>query len=416
MGEPARVEFRVPKDCFGVASFLAAILVSNIGRNAYFVGMAWAVLSRTGSVAAVSWLLLTSSATVFLSSSLLGLVADSTDKRRLSFGLDLLRAAIVTVTGILEIAGARPWILFTSIALYSMADRGYLITMQSMIPDLVSRDRTIGANSLFYLMMQSGNFFGALLVAILLDHMAHGAVLLANAGAFAISASMLALFRYPPDARISGLGSSISGWKEIFPALRIARSCLLGLIILYCVASAVSILINVLLSGYVSKELGGGVILFGRIESAWAIGAIVACFGLVFRTGVVLTRAGPARVLLLMGLALTALHVVQMPLISGLTFLILGGLYNICRVSIDALVQQSVDKASIGRVKGALETIAAGFGFVVYVSIGLAAKLTSTSIILATYGLVTVSVACVAMSAPVVRRKIGRRLRQGTSR
>ncbi|NKC51906.1 MFS transporter [Ochrobactrum cytisi] len=79
--------------------FLAGMFVSNVGRNAYFVCMTWIVLGSTNSVRSVTILLLTGTLAQFLSSGIIGFLADATDRRRLAIGLDLARAVIVVLTG-----------------------------------------------------------------------------------------------------------------------------------------------------------------------------------------------------------------------------------------------------------------------------------------------------------------------------
>ncbi len=50
--------------------------------------------------------------------------------------MDAVRAIIVALTGYAIVAEMEVTVLFLSIALYSVADRGYLTAMQSIIPRL----------------------------------------------------------------------------------------------------------------------------------------------------------------------------------------------------------------------------------------------------------------------------------------
>ncbi|MGN6448447.1 MAG: hypothetical protein ACTHLK_07585, partial [Brucella intermedia] len=145
--------------------FLTAMLASNIGRNAYFVCIIWYTLTSANSTRIISILLFVSTLSQFLVSGASGYIADVADRRFLVVGMDAARVAIVALTGYAIIAEMGMSVLFFSVALYSMADRGYLTAMQAMIPDLPRN--AVTANSASYLMMQSGTFLGAGLAGFL---------------------------------------------------------------------------------------------------------------------------------------------------------------------------------------------------------------------------------------------------------
>ena len=385
---------------------MGSLFISSTGRNAFYVGTVWIILDRTSSPAAVSWVLLTSSVATFLSSGILGQLADTVDKQRLTLLLDTARASILILAGLFEFLGAGLWVVYPTVGLYAIADRGYLIAAQAMIPRLArdSRvDRVTNINSNFYLMMQAGNFVGALAVVVLLRHMPPGAVQFAIAAMFGVSAWLLATNRYQAFTYAGPDLPSVSRRLNILPLQLLARPELHGIAAFYCAASAVGILVNVLLAGFVAIELKGDVILFGQIEAAWALGAVLACLALCFERGAFLIRAWPSAMLLLLGLGLTALRALPPPLVSIAVFVSLGALYNLCRVKADVLLQRRVGEASIGGAKGAIEAAFAGFGLSVYLTIGLTVDVTSGSFMFVGYGLALTIVAITGILLSLMR-------------
>lgn len=82
-----------------MAHFLAAMLVSNIGRNAYFVCILWCAVNWGNNARLIPFLLFVSTLSQFLVSGLSGFLADIADRRYLAIGMDAARVVIVALTG-----------------------------------------------------------------------------------------------------------------------------------------------------------------------------------------------------------------------------------------------------------------------------------------------------------------------------
>jgi MFS family permease len=381
------------KDTPALVLFLAAMLVSNIGRSAYFVCITWVALTWSSSVRLVTILLFTSTLAQFLTSGVSGYFADIFDRRRLSVSLDAVRAIVVALTGYVITAGMGVWALFFSVALYSAVDRAYLTAMQSMIPALSRRRSAISANSASYLMMQAGTFLGALLAGYLLHALPYGIGLFATAFIFATSAVILSAARTELRELVNIDANNCNLRIPLSFAHHLARNRLIVPTVFYSLGFGVAVLFSSLLSAYVLNEMKGGSILFGRMESAWAFGAALACFLLTFGASKPLINLGLVPLLLLSGAGLIALWMFPDPIIAATILVALGVIYNASRILMDAQVQETVDITEIGRTKGAVNTLATGTGLLVFVLIAVAGDTFAPSDIFAQYGLLVIAVA-----------------------
>jgi MFS family permease len=381
------------KDTAALLLFLAGMLVSNIGRSAYFVCMTWIALTWSNSVRLVTVLLFTSTLAQFLSSGVSGYFADIVDRRRLSVSLDVVRALVVALTGYAIAAKMGVWALFLSVALYSVVDRGYLTAMQSMIPDVSRRRSAIAANSASYLMMQAGTFLGALLAGYLLHALPYGIGLSSIAIIFATSAVVLFAARMELPAPVNIASNNAKRRSRLIFTHHIVRNSLIAPTVFYSLGFGVAVLFSSLLGAYVLNEMKGGAVLFGQMESAWAFGAALACLLLTFGAGKTLIGFGLAPLLFLSGVGLILLWMFPGPITAATTLVALGVIYNVTRILMDVRVQQTVDITAIGRTKGAINTVATGIGLLVYALIAVAGDAFAPSDIFAQYGLLAIAVA-----------------------
>lgn len=365
--------------------FLTAMLASNIGRNAYFVCIIWYALTSANSTRVISILLFVSTLSQFLVSGASGYIADVADRRFLVVGMDAARVAIVALTGYAIIAEMGMSVLFFSVALYSMADRGYLTAMQAIIPDLPRN--AVTANSASYLMMQLGTFLGAGLAGFLLNFLSYGSALSLISSTFVLSGALLATKRnlsFDRD-RIEAAGKG--RLKHFFAAENLIKYRLILPTLIYSFSFGVGILINALLAVYVLKEMNGDAVLFSKFEAAWALGGVLTCLVLAVGWGSTLLKLDQPGYLLLSGSALPLLWILPLPILEAIVLVVLGVMYNLSRISLDVRVQQCVSTTSIGRARGAINSIATGFGLLVYVLVGIVGDAFPPSHILAGYGL-----------------------------
>lgn len=364
--------------------FLAAMLVSNIGRNAYFVCIIWWALTCGNNARLIPFLLFVSTLSQFLVSGLSGCIADIVDRRCLAIGMDAVRVVVVALTGYAIIAEMGVTVLFLSIALYSVADRGYLTAMQSIIPHL-PRSAVI-TNSASYLMMQSGAFLGAGLAGVLLHFLSYGAVLSLISCTFILSGALLGtkpILSFDKDRIGTG---SIGRMKYFFSIVHLKKYKLVLPTLVYSFSFGVGIMINTTLAVFVLEEMNGDAVLFSKFESAWALGGVLVSLVLAFGVGSMFLKSGQPGLLFYSGSALVLLWIFPIPVPAAIVLVLIGAIYNLSRISLDVRVQHSVSTASIGRVKGVINSIATGTGLLIYVLIGIVGNAVLPSHILAGYG------------------------------
>lgn len=387
--------------------FLAAMLASNIGRNAYFVCMIWGALTSANDARVIPSLLFVSTLSQFLVSGVTGYIADVADRRHLVMGMDAARAVIVALTGYAIIAETGVTVLFLSVALYSAADRGYLTAMQSMIPGLPGS--AITANSASYLMMQSGTFLGAGLAGALLNFLSYGAALSLISGMFILSGALLGAkrsFSSNMDQTKSDGSGRLKYFCSIVPLIQYK---LLLPTLGYSFSYGVGILINALLAVYVLRELNGNGDMFSQLEAAWALGGVLICLVLAAGSGSALLKPGQTGFLLFSGIALILLWIIPLRVPVVIALVLLGVTYNLSRISLDVHVQHNVSTAFIGRTRGAINSIATGSGLLIYVLIAIVGDAMLPSHILAGYGvcaiIAAVMITITAKGHPVYDRE-----------
>nr|WP_244563785.1 MFS transporter [Ensifer aridi] len=391
---------------FTTGAFLASTLVSNIGRNAYFVAATWLALLESNSVQFVTLLLLSGKMTEFLTSGAAGFVADSVDRRLACVAYDVLRILILTIAAFLFARGWGTAALFGSMILYSAADRGHLTAAQAMVPSIAPEGALVAMNSWYYLFMQAGNFVGAIATGWLLHRCTPSLVLGATSVCFVASSTATVCLRMPrcSDTEVH-LQTSIRAVDSPSTASFFGSATLI-FAAAFSLIYSMGMLINALLSSFVLKELGLKSFAFGQLEATWSIGSVVACLLLTTRYFEQMSRAVIFAIIVTSGLAMMSFAVVQTFAFALCQVVMLGALYNIGRILIDVDVQRTVPLPFIGRMKGLLQTTGMGFGAVVYGFMALAGDTLPASTAFGYFGVIMVAFA----AAVYITRRRDRRM------
>ncbi len=254
------------------------LTVSLIGDGIYLVAVAWQVydLSNMPSALAIVGLAWSAGMALFLLTG--GVVSDRFERRRVMIAADLLRAAALTLIGVLAVTGSLElWHLVALVVVYAAGEAFFGPALGALVPDILPADLLVEANSLEQFVRQTcrlmiGPAIGGVVVALA----GAGDAFLIDAGTFLVSALMIALIRTRSrTTRVSG--STLSG--ELRDGIAYVRSQ--RFIWVTLVASAIAMLmffgpVQVLLPYLIRNELGGGAGSFGLVLAADGIGAIVA--------------------------------------------------------------------------------------------------------------------------------------------
>ncbi|MBW9064628.1 MFS transporter [Rhizobium herbae] len=373
--------------------YLFCVVASASGRNAYFVMAAWIATDVSHSASALAILLALGSAAELLTSNLGGALVDRFDRQFVCVGCDLIRLALMLLTGFGFLFGDALTILYVSWTIFAIIDRTHSTALQAIIPSFVRPENLGSFNSVSYVGMQTGNLLAALVTGFTLT--ATGTYLTPLLpGAFFIL-SLLALLailsrQQLSSAQCCSVNRSIRR-LDLMPTTFTLQS-LKAISTMYALIYAMGMLISVLGSAYVIHELEGSALQFGYLEAGWALGSIAGCA--TFLVGSALSRRQSVLFhLTLAGIILTVFLVLQSFLLALIQMTILGFSYNIARVLIDVRVQSTVPVGMLGRARSQIHTICVGIGLLAYGAICVMGDAILPSEIFGLFGALMIAVA-----------------------
>lgn len=200
--------------------------VSLVGDGITNVALAWQVLNLSNAptalaIVGVAW---TAPHVAFLLFG--GVLSDRFDRRRVLIAADVVRGLMIGTAGILSVTGALElWHLLVLMAVYGVGNALFGPSFEALIPDLVSGDHLVQANSLFSLLRPIGlRLIGPALGGVLVAGLGPGEALLVDAATFGLSAGALLLMRRlprPPEGRADlSVGSAFREIREGFAYVR----------------------------------------------------------------------------------------------------------------------------------------------------------------------------------------------------
>jgi MFS family permease len=253
--------------------------VSLIGDGFFLVAIAWQAFDLWNSPTALA--LVGVAETIPLVAFLLigGVVSDRFERRRVLIASSALRGACVAVLGILAVSGRiELWHLFAISAVFGAGQAFQGPAAGAIVPDLVSRDLLVQANSLSQFVRQLAfAFIGPALGGLVVHVLGVGTAFLIDAATFGFAIAMLSLL-HPRPAAIQPSGAPASMRHDIAEGLRFVRAnvwlwgtlgwALVGLFLLFGP-------FQVLLPFLVRNELGGDAGDLGLVFAFGGLGALL---------------------------------------------------------------------------------------------------------------------------------------------
>ena len=408
-GERVVVEAQRPatyREVFGVVEFRALYF-------AFVLSMLGDMLARV----AVSYMVFTTSKSPLLSAAAFALsylpwavggpflaaLADRWPRRTVMIVCDVLRAGLVAV---LAIPGLPMWVVLGVLVLAALLAPPFEAARSALMPELLDGDRFVVATGVLVLSTYVGNVLGFVLGGALIERIKPNGVLLVDAGTFAVSAVVIALFlRRRPAAgatrRPSLVRETADGLRLVFRH-HVLRSYLL-------LAWAVSALVYASegLAAPYAKHLRAGPTAVGLLLAALPLG--VAIGGLVLTRGTAQTR----RIRLFIPLA--ALSTVAMlplfydpPLPVVLALYVASGVGLATTVPLNAMFVRAVTPQYRGRAFGVARSgLEIGQGLAILAAGALATQL-KVPVVIALFGGVagTALVALIALNWPTVEEQL----------
>ncbi len=254
--------------------------ISRLGDSLFNIALAWWVLEKTGSPAALGLVQVAIMLPRVIFLLFGGVMADRLPRLRVMLGSDVLRGALVLFVTVLMATGQLEiWEIYIASLIFGLIDAFFQPAYSAAIPEIASAEILPSANSLT---MLSGEFAGIIGPAV-------GALIVALGGSavafgldglsFFVSAICLlpilslSLTRKikPGEIRSNALQDLREGLQAVFASPWLWLTILLGAFANMVLASVVAVSLPFLVKDHLHGDVGG----LGLVLTAFSIGSIV---------------------------------------------------------------------------------------------------------------------------------------------
>ncbi|MCX7710599.1 MAG: MFS transporter [Clostridia bacterium] len=250
-------------------------IISEIGDKFYAIAMAWWILMKTNSPAAMGAFMAASMLPQLIIGIFSGPLIDRWNRRSILVVSDLLRGLLIfgvfllSRFEILEI-----WHVIASAAAVSMATAFFDPSVQAVIPEIVEAEKLPKANALNQLVEGICMVIGPILGAAAVSFLGYASVFLINGISYLAAAIFEALMTVNPTNRTSAEGNL---WMEIKDGFRFVMSQKRVAVIIATIGIAHFFIGGVTVAiPFLAKGLAGdGVRNLGNLEMAMGIGLLL---------------------------------------------------------------------------------------------------------------------------------------------
>jgi MFS family permease len=324
---------------------------SIVGDNIVLVALALFIIQRTGSSTDLGLVL--AAGTLPLVAFLLigGVWADRLPRHRVMVLTDLVRFALHALLAALIFAGRVPiWQLVVIEMLFRTAEAFFRPAANGLLPQTVPESDIQQATAATTLSENVAQFAGPALATALVLGAGAGWAFALDAATFLISAALL--IRVHPRARVADavpvdaptptdMPARVSVWQEIREGAREVRSrtWVWATLASFCVALFCGLASWFVLGPVVAREQYGHIGVYGLVEAATGLGAIVGSFaGFFWR---------PRHPMRLAMLVMLLWPVAAIPFALGVTLIVVVPLFNVWWLT--ALAER-IPPSALGRV------------------------------------------------------------------
>lgn len=353
-------------------------LISTIGDWVLFIALPFYIFDLTGSTLATGLMFIAETLPRLFLGSIAGVFVDRWDRKRIMIVSDILRALVLLV-----IVFARSpewvWLIYLAAFLQSTIGQFFGPAKSAIIPQLVSSEELLSANSLNGLSDGLTRLGGAALGGALMAAFGVTIVVLIDSASFLLSALMIALITVPaitqhPSNEDAPRAALARVWHELVEGLRLVKDerLVAAVFTVFGITMVAEGILDVLLVAFVKQVLGVGALEFGWIITAQGIGGIAG--------GIIFAQLGkslqPTRLIMLgawaTGLIFLAIVNFPMLLLAIVLVSLIGVAIMAWIISIETLLQSNVADRYRGRVFGAFGAVGA---LAMLVGMGLASGL-----------------------------------------
>jgi DHA3 family macrolide efflux protein-like MFS transporter len=263
---------------------LCGQFISEIGDKFYALALSLWVLETTGSPSMMGLVLFSSMVPAIVLGFFIGVVIDRYDRKALLVAADLLRGLIVAVVVIVYYMDLLSLtVIITAQILLSICSAFFDPALQSLIPQVVERERLAKANSMSSLVGGIAMIIGPVLGGLSVAYIGYTFVFIFNSLSFIVSALFKALLRLPGITNKavhekSYKESILEGYKYILSRKRLVVIIAVVVLVHFFVGS-VQVIIPVL----ATKLPGNGAKNLGYFQTFFGLGVVVTAFLLSIR-------------------------------------------------------------------------------------------------------------------------------------
>ena len=268
-------------------------LISQIGTWALFAALPFFVFQITGSVLATGIMFIVEVIPPLVLGSVAGVFVDRWDRRWTMIGANIAQALLLLLLVAVQSA-EQIWIVYVVAFLGSVANQFFGPANNALLPQLVSEEDLVTANSLDALGENIARILGPAVGGVLLASLGLGAVALIDVGSYLIGAALIYLIQVPvseqtvPAERERSIKTElVSFWQDWIAGLRLVlQNRPLSFAFLTAgIALIGDSILGVLLVVFAQDAVKVGAQEFGWILTARGIGGVLG--------GLIVARVGP---------------------------------------------------------------------------------------------------------------------------
>ena len=382
--------------------------VSRFGDHLYRVALAWWVLEKTGSAAAMGTVLIFTSVPMLLFVLIGGVAVDRFPRAQVMFVSDLLRAAVVGITALLAFTNTLElWHILVASIVFGFVAAFFQPAYTAIIPDIVASEQRPSANSLTALSAQLTGILGPALGATIVALGGTASAFALDALSFLIAAlCILPMLRLQPPEQLNARAQAnpIQEFRAGLRAVVTVPWLWLTILLLALMNLTQAGPYTVSLPFLVKESLGDEVQVLGWLYSAAAFGSVIAAIWLGRKTG--FHRRG---IVSYLGLVVSGLATLVLGLAVPLPMLLLanvliGASLNVFNLIWYNTLQEMVPNDLLGRVSsidylGSFVLLPIGYGLA-----GWATDLFGAAEVLFIGGVLTTLLALIGLAQPAIRK------------
>ncbi len=336
-------------------------LVSAIGEVVYEIALGFWVMMETGSTGLMGAIMAATFLPKFLLSPVSGVLIDRTDRKWLLIIMDVVRGVAVILVGVAAIMGLiRIWMVFVVGLLIGAGASFFNPAVNSILPDIVPREKLVSGNSFFAMIRAGSGVFGNSAGGILFGILGAPLLFLVNGITYVFSAFTELFITIPKVDHPHGKQHFLDDMKEGFRYVWDRKGLKFVLIAagvfnFFAMMAFVLILPLFQRTPYLGPErFGFGMAcLMGGMVAGMAVAATVKIKG-EHRFSVIAVS-----------IAVFTVFFAAFPLFESfylmLVLVFIGGFFNaIVNVLLQTIMQLQIEQRMRGKVMGLLEMLTGG--------------------------------------------------------